>query len=168
MVASLSINALGRDYDLKRQQATQATQQEAATSGRGTTAAQTTGRGVRLQPFDDDRLTYYWFSFAQKLPQEQNAMAGRLKNMQPHVTQNWQVEVTLDNEFVLENMTRLRPSLTAYLREQLANDAIQLVYHVAAKDAQHRPYSQKEKLQDMLSRSPELAELCRNLQLELA
>ena len=168
VVASLSINALGRDYDLKRQQATQATQQEAATTGRGTTAAQTTGRGVRLQPFDDDRLTYYWFSFAQKLPQEQNAMAGRLKNMQPHVTQDWQVEVTLDNEFVLEHMTRLRPSLTAYLREQLANDAIQLVYHVAAKDAQHRPYSQKEKLQDMLSRSPELAELCRNLQLELA
>lgn len=119
-------------------------------------------------PFNNDRLTYYWFRFAQQLPKEQAALQGRMKAMKPAVNEKWEVHVTVDNEMVEQYMRNIQVSLTNYLRTQLLNDYISLQFHIASMDEQPRAFSRVEKFKDMLRRSPALEELRKALDLELA
>lgn len=119
--------------------------------------------------FDDDRLTYYWFRFAQQLPPEQRALCGRMKGMQPHVdTQTWQVNVMVENEMVEQYMYNVRVTLCNYLRTQLRNDSITLNFEIVPDNAPKRPFSRLEKFKDMMKRHPDLDLLRKELDLELA
>lgn len=120
-------------------------------------------------PFDDDRLTYYWFRFAQQLPPEQRALCGRMKGMQPHVdTQTWQVNVMVENEMVEQYMHNVQITLCNYLRTQLRNDYIKLIFEIVPDNAPKRPFSRLEKFKDMMKRHPDLDLLRKELDLELA
>ena len=120
-------------------------------------------------PFDEDRLTYYWFRYAQQLPIEKRATQGRMKSMQLQLDkQTWQVTAVVESEMVEQYMRQEQVSLVNYLRTQLRNDDISLHFEIVADDAPKRAFSRVEKFQDMLSRWPDLELLRKELDLELA
>lgn len=119
-------------------------------------------------PFNLDTLTYHWYRYANEMPRTLTATACRMKGMKLNIKPNYEVEVTIENDMVEEAMQDIKVNLQSYLRTQLRNDYIKLVFVVAAADAPHRPFTRLEKFQDMLERSEALRMLTRELKLELA
>ena len=120
-------------------------------------------------PFNEDRLTYYWFRYAQQLPIDKRATQGRMKSMPLQLdTQTWQVTAVVENDMVEQYMRQEQVSLVNYLRTQLRNDDITLQFKIVADDAPKRAFSRVEKFKDMLSRWPDLEMLRKELDLELA
>lgn len=92
-----------------------------------------------------------------------------MKGMQPHVdTQTWQVNVMVENEMVEQYMHNVQITLCNYLRTQLRNDYIKLIFEIVPDNAPKRPFSRLEKFKDMMKRHPDLDLLRKELDLELA
>ena len=123
---------------------------------------------VLSYPFTQDQLVYHWFRFAQQLPQEKSAIAGRMRNMNPKLKSDWTIEITVPNEMVEQYLRDIQVSIRNYLRTQLRNDLINLQIQVDQNSEEHKAFSRVEQLQDMLKRSPELEFLRKELGLELA
>ncbi len=158
---TLSIRSLRADYENKNAQPATGTAAKAAPAAAPAAPKQET-------PFDEKELAYHWYSYAQALPQEQSATAGRLKNMKPALLPGWVVEVPVDNEIVEEYIRRIQTELVTYLRTQLRNDHITLRLRLVETGDNGRAYSRIEQLNDMMRRNPALAQLQKELQLELA
>lgn len=118
--------------------------------------------------FTQDDLLYYWLRYANQMPQEQAAMAGRMKNMTPKLNDNWKVEIVVENGMVEHYMHDLQLPIRNFLRENLHNELITLNIRIAEGNEPRRAYSRKEQLDDMLQRSDAFRQLAKNFQLELA
>ncbi len=163
---TISIRSLRAGYGKGQQASPAAEPDNPAQGGAAQTAAPA---GTRLEtPFDEKELSYYWYRFAQSLPQEESATAGRLKNMKPVLLPGWTVEAAVDNEIVEDYIHRIQARLVAYLRTQLRNDHIQLSLRLVETTENTRAYSRLEQLNDMMRRNPALAQLQKELQLELS
>ena len=121
-----------------------------------------------VTPFTQDTLMYYWFRYIQILPQEQTAMAGRMKGMTPELQEGWVVHLVLENDMVEQEMQHMLPNLQAYLRTQLRNDLIQIKISVSHDEVQHKPTGRADMLRDLTEQYHSLAILCERLNLELA
>ena len=152
----------------QKPQTSASTQVQSQSDATTNNAAQTTHQ-AQQQSFDNDRLTYYWFRYAQQLPVTKKAMSERMKAMHPIVdASTWQVNVEVENEMVDEYLRKEQITLISYLRTQLRNDFISLNITIAANNDSNRAFSRLEQFKDMLSRSPELEMLRKELELELA
>ena len=122
-----------------------------------------------VQPFEWKDLSYQWYRFAMELPQEQNAIAGRMKNMRPQLMDNFVVEVPVENDQVLMLMNSIRDDLLCYLRMGLHHGTVDVRCRIIhAEEAQKRAYTRQEQLAAMLEKSPGLTVLKNTLNLELA
>ena len=122
-----------------------------------------------VQPFEWKDLSYQWYRFAMELPQEQNAIAGRMKNMRPQLMDNFVVEVPVENDQVLMLMNSIRDDLVCYLRMGLHNGKVDVRFRIIqAEEAKKRAYTRQEQHAAMLEKSPGLAVLKNTLNLELA
>ena len=122
-----------------------------------------------VQPFEWKDLSYQWYRFAMELPQEQNAIAGRMKNMRPQLMDNFVVEVPVENDQVLMLMNSIRDDLVCYLRMGLHNGKVDVRFRIIqAEEAKKRAYTRQEQLAAMLEKSQGLAVLKNTLNLELA
>ena len=108
-----------------------------------------------VQPFEWKDLSYQWYRFAMELPQEQNAIAGRMKNMRPQLMDNFVVEVPVENDQVLMLMNSIRDDLVCYLRMGLHNGKVDVRFRIIqAEEAKKRAYTRQEQLAAMLEKSP--------------
>ena len=136
-------------------------------------AAQTAGQQTLLsiaeeKSFDQDMLLYQWFRFAGALPQEQTAMAGRMKGMKPTILQGWRIDVPLENKMVMGYMERLRTQLTNFLRQNLQNGKIELKFRIIEQKEEKRAFTRREVLEKMMKKNPDFAKFAKTMQLELA
>ncbi len=153
-----------RNSEANNKTSAQATQAKAVATPSATDAAQ-----KLCTPFNDERLTHFWFRYAQNLPVEKRALTGRMKSMDPHVDpQTWTVTVKVENEMVEQYMRNEQIALMSYLRTQLRNDYITLKFEVTENDAPHRAFSRLEQFKELLETYPELETLRKELDLELA
>ncbi len=156
------------------QQQIRATQAAAPIATNTATNAQSTANDKAVAqklctPFDADRMTYYWFRYAQQLPKEKYHLMGRMKSMEPKLdTASWTITVELENELVEQYMRKEQISLMNYLRTQLRNDYITLKFSIKADTAPHRAFSRVEQYKEMLETCPALEFLRQELDLELA
>ena len=122
-----------------------------------------------VQPFEWQDLSFQWYRFAMELPQEQSAIAGRMKNMRPQLLDNFVVEVPVENDQVLLLMNSIRDDLVCYLRMGLHNGKVDVRFRlILATEAKKRAYTRQEQFAAMLEKSPALAYLKTALNLELA
>lgn len=162
---TLSISALRTQYHNHAQPGTNTVQSVTQTTNPPHASSPISSR--LEYPFTVDQLTYYWYSFAQNLPKEQTAMAGRMKSMKPQISENWLIEVEVENEMVEQYMHELQIPLMNYLRTNLRNDAITLKFHITANNVT-RAFSRTEQFKEMLEECTALATLKEKLNLELA
>ena len=121
------------------------------------------------QPFEWNDLSYQWYRYAAELPQEDSAIAGRMKNMRPILLEDCRVEVPVENDRVLALMNGIHDSLTRHLQRTLRNKNVTLTFRLLEeKEAKRRVYSRREQYDAMLQKSSALAYLKEELELELA
>lgn len=125
-------------------------------------------REKRNKSFTQDSLAYYWFRYAQQMPPEKNYIAGRMRNMNPQLKENWQIEVPVENEMVEQYMLGERTGLLIYLCDNLQNDDITMTFKVSENKGLRVVRTRREMYANMLERSEALVMLREELELELA
>ena len=102
------------------------------------------------EPYDEHALTYNWLRVADTLPQEQAAMAARMKSMTLRLLPPDDFEAIVENEQVLHFFQPLVPDIERALRKELKNSQLHMRLRVAEAREQVRVYSKREQFQQML------------------
>lgn len=119
-------------------------------------------------PFTAEHFNYVWMRFAMQLPIEQAANAGRMKAMQPKVEEgNNEVVVMVENERVKKYMEDMLPSLLAYIRKELSNALISVIFKVDNSNLQNRRYMSPHEIFIEMQKNSHVAKLTKLFALEI-
>lgn len=119
-------------------------------------------------PVSEDNVRYSWLEFANQLPIEENAMAGRMKNMRPKLLDDTTFEVVVENELVGKSMQAMSMRIVSHMRTQLHNSKIAMTVRVMEEsDVKHRAYGRVEQFKLMSQKNPVLLKLKETFGLEL-
>ncbi len=119
------------------------------------------------RPFNEYDLQQGWYRFASLLPVEETAMAGRLKDMQPKLTDGANFEVAINNNLVLNSITKLKPRIEEYLRDLLKNRKITMHTRLYQETERKKAYGRVEQFKMMTEKNPTLLKLKERFDLEL-
>lgn len=121
------------------------------------------------QAFSEQDLRRYWLEFAQRLPKEEAANAGRMKTMNPHLLDdNTTFEIVVDNEIVKKYMEDIMPKVRSYLCAQLHNSKVSMTVRVSNPQEVVKAYNRVEQYQMMNQKNPQLQHLREEFGLEFS
>lgn len=103
-----------------------------------------------------------------RMPQSLSGIATRMKNMNPVIKEFPQVEVVVDNQLALDQMTEIKGSILSTLRIYLHNSGITLDMRIAEQKERKRILTRREQFELMEKEYPAVARLRDLLDLELA
>ena len=133
-----------------------------------TSANSTTPTELRYEAFTVEQLEYLWMRFANELPPAQLAEAGRLKMIRPQLGEAQRVVGVVENEAAAAYLNKIVPQLTAFLRRELHNDAVTVVFAVSTERREKkRVFSPREIFRNMVETNEAFRQLAIELQLEL-
>lgn len=119
-------------------------------------------------PVTEDNICFCWHEYINLLPQEETAMAQRMKVIRPKLIKDATFEVLVDNEQVKYYMEQMARSIETHMREQLHNRNIVMTVRIADPTEVVRITSKPQQFQAMSSRNPALLKLKETFGLELA
>lgn len=117
--------------------------------------------------FNENDIRYYWLEFANQLPIEENAMAGRMKNMRPKLLDDHTFEVVVENELVGKSMQTMSQRIVTHMRTQLHNSKIAMTVRVMQESDVKRAYGRVDQFKMMSQKNPALLKLKEIFGLEL-
>ena len=118
--------------------------------------------------FTQDDLVLQWLSMCNRMPQEYSGIATRMKNMNPVIVEIPQVEVTVDNELVRQEMDAFKNRIVRTLKDSLHNSQLTLEIRVAEHKRQVVILSRREQFELMTKENPAVEKLRQAFDLELA
>ncbi|MBR3896734.1 MAG: DNA polymerase III subunit gamma/tau [Bacteroidaceae bacterium] len=118
-------------------------------------------------PVTESNIRYCWNEFANQLPIEENATAGRMKNMRPKLLNDTTFEVVVDNELVNKKMQSMASKIVQHMRTQLHNSKIEMTVRIMAPNEAKRAYGIVEQYQIMSTKNPVLQKFKETFNLEL-
>ena len=122
------------------------------------------------QPVTQESLTLQWQAFINTMPQEETALAQRMRIMQPRLTNEGSTtaEVIAENEEVATMLIAIKPRLLPFLRQQLQNAQVDIIVSVTEQTAQpQRTYDKRQQLRHLCNLNPSLITLGKTFKLEL-
>lgn len=125
------------------------------------------GRSQEEKPFTQAELILLWDEFADTLKTGSPHLCSTLKNFRPQLKADWQIEFTLDNKVIEEELFLKKSELLEFLRSRLGNYKIQLKTSIADIQRDLKPYTDKEKFEKMAEKNPALRTLREELDLEI-
>ena len=141
---------------------------DGTTIGPATSTNSTTPTELRYEAFTVEQLEYLWMRFANELPPAQLAEAGRLKMIRPQLGEAQRVVGVVENEAAAAYLNKIVPQLTAFLRRELHNDGVTVVFAVSTERREKkRVFSPREIFRNMVETNEAFRQLAIELQLEL-
>ena len=123
------------------------------------TTSQQTADAREDRAFSEQDLQRCWLAFAQSLPKEEAANAGRMKTITPHLLDNATFEIVVDNEIVKKYMEDITPKIQNYLCVQLHNSKVAMTVRVSNPQEVVKAYNRVEQYQMMNQKNPQLQHL---------
>ncbi|MBO4721280.1 MAG: DNA polymerase III subunit gamma/tau [Prevotella sp.] len=120
------------------------------------------------QPFTQEDLELQWLSMCNRMPQQYSGIAARMKNMNPVITEMPQIEVTVDNELIKQEMENIFKSILKTLKIYLHNNEITLTILVSDKPVGKKILTRREQFEEMSQKNPAVEALRQAFDLELA
>ena len=140
----------------------------ARTQSQEAVTAATVTPQVEDLPISEEGVRICWKQFATTLPKEQAAMAGRLLNLRPSLTDELKVVVHIDNPMVASELSAMRLQVEEFLRQQLQNSKLTLDVVVEEVQSTRKIYSRVEQFQLLEKRNPAIGKLKELLDLDLS
>lgn len=132
-----------------------------------TNNVQTVQTVIEDLPVTIEGLRICWKQFAEALPKEESAMAGRLANIRPELNNDTTFSVVIDNKIVGQELQRIKPRIESFLRRQMQNQKLCMQIIVEETQQTHRILSRVEQYQALEQRNPILRKLKEELELDL-
>lgn len=118
--------------------------------------------------FTDDDLIREWVSMCNRMPQKFVGLASRLKNIVPRITNYPDIEVVVDNQLLLDQITSIKKNIRATMRLRLHNSLIEFLPRLAKHNENERALTKLEVFDAMRKRNPAIEKLRIGLKLELS
>lgn len=81
--------------------------------------------------FTQDMLDLQWLAMCNRMPQQMIAMAMRMKNLHPRITEFPHIEVVVDNQSLLDDMTGILRRIRATMAKMLHNGSVEIGLRLA-------------------------------------
>ena len=121
-------------------------------------------------PLDLSSTIIAWKEFTEHLPQEEAAMAQRMKSIEPTLLDDQQtIEVIANNQMVEKELATIVPRIEAYLKQRIeGGDTLKLVIRLRKATDKKAIYSPNEQFNIMCKENEVLLKLKEEFGLELA
>ena len=117
--------------------------------------------------FTEDELCTVWYAMCSRMPQQLAGLSVRIKNLQPKITEFPNVEVVVDNQLLLDDITNIKTKILATLVKDLKNDDITLSLRKAKEEEVGRVLTRREQYMELTKKNKAVAKLQELLSLEL-
>lgn len=117
--------------------------------------------------FTEDELGTVWYAMCTRMPQQLAGLSARIKNLQPKITEFPNVEVVVDNQLLLDDITKIKSKILATLIKDLKNDDITLSLRKAKEEEVGRVLTRREQYMELTKKNKAVAKLQELLSLEL-
>lgn len=117
--------------------------------------------------FTEDELGTVWYAMCSRMPQQLAGLSVRIKNLQPKITEFPNVEVVVDNQLLLDDITKIKSKILATLVKDLKNDDITLSLRKAKEEEVGRVLTRREQYMELTKKNKAVAKLQELLSLEL-
>ena len=118
--------------------------------------------------FTQQDLELQWMSMCNRMPQKFSGIATRMKNMNPTILEFPHLEVVVENQIQLDQMSVIKGSIVNTLKLYLQNNAITLDMRLAERQEQVKILTRREQFEEMSKQNPAIDRLRDLLDLELA
>lgn len=118
--------------------------------------------------FTQEELSFQWMLMCNRMPQQYIAIASRMKNLMPRISEFPEVEIIVDNQDILYNINALNGRIRSTLQRGLHNGKITLNIRLAKAEEFKKIPSRAEQLANLSETYPAFGKLRDALGLELA
>ena len=118
--------------------------------------------------FTNDQLLIQWIAMCARMPQQMTGIAARMKNMTPVIADFPNVEVVVDNEVLLEDISKIKGRIRNTLAMTLKNSNIQLSLKLAKPEDIKRIPTNRERFDMLIGNNDAFKNLVLELGLELS
>ena len=118
--------------------------------------------------FTNEELSYQWMAMCNRMPQQMIAMASRMKNLEPKITEFPHIEVVVDNQLLLDEVNGIKGRIRATLAKELHNGNITLSFRLSAGDEVKKVLTRREVFTEICKENVAMDKLRAALDLNLA
>lgn len=118
--------------------------------------------------FTNDQLLIQWIAMCARMPQQMTGIAARMKNMTPVIADFPNIEVVVDNEILLEDISKIKGRIRNTLAMTLKNSNIQLSLKLAKPEDIKRIPTNRERFDMLIGNNDAFKNLVLELGLELS
>ena len=116
--------------------------------------------------FTVDDLLFQWHSMCNRMPAHMRALAARMKNMSPQIADFPAIEVSVDNQMLLDQVNGIRGRIRSTLAKGLHNGQLTVTFRLARMEETGRRLTKKEVF-DRITQRSEVRDFINQLGLEL-
>jgi DNA polymerase-3 subunit gamma/tau len=120
------------------------------------------------EKFTEEDIVREWTAMCNRMPQKYVGLAARLKNIVPVVTDYPNMEVVVDNQLLLDQISQIRRNIRATMRIGLHNSKIEFSVRLAEQDENARAMTKLEVFDELRKANPSIEKLRQVLGLELS
>lgn len=118
------------------------------------------------EEFTQELLELQWLSMCNRMPQKMIALASRMKNVKPHISNFPEIEIVVDNQILLDQINEIKGRIRVTLAKALHNGSVNLTLRLAAAEEISRKLTKKEVF-DELMKQKEVRSFVESMGLEL-
>jgi DNA polymerase-3 subunit gamma/tau len=115
--------------------------------------------------FSQEELELKWIEMCNRMPQKYVALASRLKNIRPQLTQFPKVELVVENQILLDQILEIKRRINTTLAKDLHNGNISLDIRLAKAEEVGKVLTKMELFDNMRKDNPAIEKLRNNLNL---
>lgn len=118
--------------------------------------------------FTEDELLTQWVGMCNRMPQQMTGIAARMKNMMPTIKDFPNIEVVVDNEILLDDITKIKGRIRNTLIKGLQNNDITLSLRLAKPEEIKRIPTNRERFDELKNTNKAFEKLSEMLGLEVS
>lgn len=118
------------------------------------------------EEFTQELLELQWLSMCNRMPQKMIALASRMKNVKPHISNFPEIEIVVDNQILLDQINEIKGRIRVTLAKTLHNGSVNLTLRLAEAEEISRKLTKKEVF-DELMKQKEVRSFVESMGLEL-
>ena len=124
--------------------------------------------GLSKKTFDNTQLLREWIGLCNRMPQQMTGIASRMKNITPTIKVFAEVEVVVDNQILLDEITKIKGRIRSTLALRLENADIVLSLRLARPEEVKKILTNRERFDQLKANNEAFSKLTEMLHLELS
>ena len=159
---------LGRMFSsTMAQKPTTAVQQSDSTVATATEQPKTEPQAT-VKPITSEDVARAWMTFAMRLPENERALADRMKIITPTLKENGIFTISVDNQLVAEMFESEAKRISSGMADELGGNVLKLLIEVNKVVVERRVYDRTKQFEILRGKNPLLNKLHAELGLELS